>query len=250
MLTACAYSSGREVVVQMGHRGWCHSPPARPKYFVFLLSLSSLSVNIDSHPYVSSNQAETINRLLKKQSRPRGKRSALATADDRAPASRPNTGTGVAGTPADEDDESMEPAEMAVQELPTCWRWVSSTTKVAGAAEGGDAKKASNGEDVVMNGDGHDEGTLNTVAVEGRKMVLSFSVPVSILPSPPEAIALDAASAGMDVDGASSQSTRPKTKTNSLCDVDGCGKGRKYRLVKDWERGACGMEHLKALEVS
>lgn len=101
--------------------------------------------------------------------------------------------------------------------------------------EGGKAK----GEDVVMNGDGQDECAPKTVAVEGRKMVLSFSVPVSILPPP-----------GMDVDGASSHPTRPKLAKASLCDVDGCGKGRKYRLVKDWERGACGMEHLKALEVS
>lgn len=101
-----------------------------------------------------------------------------------------------------------------------------------------------------MNGDGQDEGGTRTKVVEDRKMVLSFSVPISILPPPPEAIALNAASASMDVDDTSSQSTRPKTNTTSLCDVDGCGKGRKYRLVKDWERGACGMEHLKALEVS
>ncbi len=33
-----------------------------------------------------------------------------------------------------------------------------------------------------------------------------------------------------------------------VCDVEGCAERRKYRLVKDWARGACGMAHLKVLE--
>ncbi|KAJ4481062.1 hypothetical protein J3R30DRAFT_2397787 [Lentinula aciculospora] len=33
-----------------------------------------------------------------------------------------------------------------------------------------------------------------------------------------------------------------------LCAVSGCGVPRKYRLVKDWKIGACGMAHLKVLE--
>lgn len=39
-----------------------------------------------------------------------------------------------------------------------------------------------------------------------------------------------------------------------LCNVDGCGRERKYRVVagskKDWEEGwgGCGMEHLKVVQ--
>jgi len=32
------------------------------------------------------------------------------------------------------------------------------------------------------------------------------------------------------------------------CAVEGCGKGRKYRLVGDFGTGACGISHLKLLE--
>ncbi|KAJ4484360.1 hypothetical protein C8J55DRAFT_41293 [Lentinula edodes] len=34
----------------------------------------------------------------------------------------------------------------------------------------------------------------------------------------------------------------------AICAVSGCGDPRKYRLVKDWKIGACGMAHLKVLE--
>lgn len=133
----------------------------------------------------------------------------------------------------------MEPAEVVVQEVPTCWRWVSSTTMRPGGS-----KAVGTGEDVAM--EGESAGAVKPAVIEDKKMVLSFSVPASILPPPPEAVALD----GMDVDVKQEAShSRPKTNASSLCDVDGCGKGRKYRLVKNWERGACGMEHLRVLEV-
>lgn len=35
-----------------------------------------------------------------------------------------------------------------------------------------------------------------------------------------------------------------------MCDVPGCGEKRKYRSVKDFERGGCCIEHLKAVEAS
>lgn len=38
----------------------------------------------------------------------------------------------------------------------------------------------------------------------------------------------------------------PKEKPR--CDVPGCIEVRKYRLVRDWVRGACGLTHLKVLE--
>lgn len=51
-MSACVYSSGREVhVVQVGHRGWCHSPPARPNIQILLSSycLSHPSQSILTH---------------------------------------------------------------------------------------------------------------------------------------------------------------------------------------------------------
>lgn len=201
-------------------------------------------------------QAETINRLLKKQSRPRGKRNALATADDRTPTSRPNTG--VAGTPED-DDESAEPSEPVVQEPPTYWRWIS-TTKLnstnGGANVAGSKSADAEGDDNKMAVDEEPEG--ESIKAE-KTMTLSFSVPVSMLPPPSKAEGHDHAVTDMDVDGTpaalvktkakTTPPSRPPTNGNSLCDVEGCGQTRKYRLVKDWTRGACGMEHLKALQV-
>jgi Ino eighty subunit 2 len=62
---------------------------------------------------------------------------------------------------------------------------------------------------------------------ESTSMVLSFSVPPSeVIPAPePEA-----------------------PKIPDTCAMDGCRQPRKYRLVRDWTIGACGMPHLKALE--
>lgn len=148
-------------------------------------------------------QAETINRLLKRQSRGRGRgRNALSTAEDRSTA-------GAGGGDADAED-GVEDGGTATPILPTMYRWTS-TTK-APAAEG-----------------------------EEPRMVLSFSVPVSALPPARE----DAAqpSEAMDVD---SKPVAPQSVP--YCDVQGCDSVRRYRLVKDSARGACGMEHLKVLE--
>lgn len=65
-------------------------------------------------------------------------------------------------------------------------------------------------------------------------MTLSFSVPPAALPTPPPE--------------SSPESEVLKPKGPSNCAVEGCGQPRKYRLVKDWTIGACGMAHLKVLE--
>lgn len=158
------------------------------------------------------HQAETINRLLKKQSRPRNKRNALATADDRTPA----THTGAA-TPNDGDDEDgMDVAAQVYDEvIPTSYRWIS-TSRTSSATS--DAAVLADAE---------------------RKMAITFSVPIAVLPPTPSEGEL----AKMDVDD---PPKRPRG--TPTCDVEGCTSHRKYRLVKDWERGACGMDHLKFLE--
>lgn len=149
-------------------------------------------------------QAETINRLLKKQSKSKNKRNVLSTADDRTPVSATPAVVQSArdGSEAPEG-EVFEPVEL----IPTMYRWISTTKPLPG-----DVEPAS-------------------WEADGR-MKLTFSVPVSILPqgtTPPSEIQVP-----------------PVEKP--MCDVSGCTQARKYRLVKDWLKGACGMEHLKMLE--
>ncbi|KAI0348652.1 hypothetical protein BDW22DRAFT_1437741 [Trametopsis cervina] len=162
-----------------------------------------------SEKKLEDEKAETINRLLKKQSRPRGKRNALATAEDRP-------------TPIALDAEGEEGLEEgpAIPILPTMYRWIS-TTKIPGGEAGTEPR-----------------------------MVMSFSVPVSVLPTPVTTPATELA-AGMDVDrllkSTPTSALRPPRPVQN-CDVDGCDAQRKYRLVKDFQRGACGIAHLKQLE--
>lgn len=37
----------------------------------------------------------------------------------------------------------------------------------------------------------------------------------------------------------------PQVPTPALCTIDGCGRPRKYRCVGAFERGGCGLEHLR-----
>jgi len=82
---------------------------------------------------------------------------------------------------------------------------------------------------------------------------LSFSVPVGILPSAPEH-----GGDGVVVDLSTLSPAAKKLKREAIsysapaspptCDVRNCREVRKYRLVSDWEKGACGMVHLKILQ--
>lgn len=149
-------------------------------------------------------QAETINRLLKKQSRARGKRNALSTAEDKPGPGEPTQGEG-------DEEEMVE----ALAPPPTMYRWVSSARPRPTA----DAEDDTPSE---------------------RVMTLSFSVPVSAIPQKlaEEAIA-------MEVDNGTNIATSSRRPN---CDVQGCTSLRKYRLVRDFRKGACGMSHLKLLE--
>jgi Ino eighty subunit 2 len=137
-----------------------------------------------------SLQAETINRLLKKQSKSKAKRSALSTAE----------------ASASEGEREVEQEEKEVI-LPTTWRWVSSTRPLV------------------------DPSTTSQEDAAQSKMRLTLGVPISVLSSTTPA----------------PQPPLPKEKPQ--CDVPGCTEIRKYRLVRDWVRGACGLTHLKVLEV-
>lgn len=142
-------------------------------------------------------QAETINRLLKKQSRSRGKRNVLSTAEDRPTPGASGSNHG--------GDVEMEESEEVAPPVPKMYRWISTSKMAAGTQ---DAPQAA--------------------------MALSFSVPIAALPH----------SRTSQETALPSSTLPPKPR----CDVEGCDAQRKYRLVKDWKKGACGMTHLKVLE--
>ena len=80
-------------------------------------------------------------------------------------------------------------------------------------------------------------------------MFLSFSVPASLLPD--QSAAPDVDDDGdikMETMEQQVQEKKARMTAPAVCVVDGCTAKRKYRLVRDWERGACGMDHLHILE--
>ncbi|GLB38880.1 putative PAPA-1-like conserved region [Lyophyllum shimeji] len=199
-----------------------------------------------SEKKLEDEKAETINRLLKKQSRPRNKRTTAQrdNMDDVAPpgslagtrsnstsAYNPTTkkkGAKKAAAAEEqgegEEEEAMDAAEESDEEellerevqIPTMYRWISSR---------------------------------RIPASEGEKpgepqMRITFSVPVSALPLPPASV--DVLPDAMQLD----QKPRHAITRPTECAAPGCGKPFRYRLVKDWTRGACGITCLKLLEAS
>jgi len=147
---------------------------------------------------------ETINRLLKKQSKSKNKRNVLSTADDRTPVSvTPAVVASTRDGSPPPDGDVQEPVEIT----PTMYRWISTTRPPV-------------------------EGMVTEPAE--MKMRLMFSVPVCALPPNIQAQVGDQVNAPVAM--------------KAICDVSGCGRDRKYRLVKEWQKGACGMDHLKLLE--
>jgi len=157
-------------------------------HFIHSLGISIVNPDI---------QAETINRLLKKQTRPRNKRGTAL--DDRSP--MPGIGRRIRvkvkddeGEGAEEGDEDEAMEVVQEETKPVMYRWTCSK-KVVG---------------------------------NSPSMVLSFSVP--------QAVALPI------------MFERPRPQGSDICAVEGCNQLRRYRLVRDWKIGACGMSHLKLLE--
>jgi Ino eighty subunit 2 len=169
---------------------------------------------------VSLIKAETINRLLKKKSGTRNRRNPLASAEDRTPATHTGNGTPAEGEV--DEDESGEAATAGagaaapvVEVIPTRYRWISTRRP-------------------------------SPEAPPEDKMFLSFSVPASLLPT------IHQSTTKVDADGDVKMEQelpeKPRSMAPAVCDVEGCSAKRKYRLVLDWERGACGMDHLHVLE--
>jgi Ino eighty subunit 2 len=95
------------------------------------------------------------------------------------------------------------------------WRWISSTR--APAEEGGE-----------------------------RTTTFALGVPPAVLPEDTEEGAPDTAAAL----ASAAREPAGHARESATCAVEGCASPRKYRLVRDWTMGACGMGHLKALESS
>ena len=147
------------------------------------------------------SQAETINRLLKKQTRPRGGRKGGQSTPRVDNASRVDS----AEEDADLDEASAPPPE---PEIPTMLRWISSS-------------KPPPPPDNSMDIEGR------TVVSVAPSMSFAFAIPPNLVYDPPPP---------------------PPPRAKAVCSVVNCNEVRKYRLVRDFERGACGLPHLKVLE--
>lgn len=185
---------------------------------------------ISSHAYTSL-EAETINRLLKKQSRPKNKRtnttdSPLPPSGSRTPKAKVKTGEeGGEEVEGDEDeDEVVEYVDPPEEVRPTTYRWVSSFREVPGQAE---------------------------CEAKQTQMTITFSVPESVfLPSEEDStITTRRSETAMEIDvhpDPEWERTRV-AKGPGICAIEGCGQPRKYRLPMDWTIGACGTDHLRLL---
>lgn len=71
-------------------------------------------------------------------------------------------------------------------------------------------------------------------ATADQKMTITLSVPITVNSRPIDAEAVTLIKAA--------------ERETAVCAVEGCTQSRKYRLVKDWTRGACGLEHMRILE--
>ena len=126
----------------------------------------------------------------------------------------------------DEDVAEGEKEEVREVRVPTMYRWISTSRVPVTQGDNG------NGEDVGEKEQGKGKGKGKEKEKEEKEMRISFSVPVSALPTstpPAETV------------------TKPLSRPTQ-CAVPGCGKPFKYRLVKDWTRGACGITCLKTLQ--
>ena len=76
-----------------------------------------------------------------------------------------------------------------------------------------------------------------------------LSVSVTELSMPNQSVALDAeGDVEMETTEEQEQEHKPRAMAPAVCAVEGCTAKSRYKLVRDWERGACGMDHLRVLE--
>ncbi|KAJ7023590.1 hypothetical protein C8F04DRAFT_1047916 [Mycena alexandri] len=171
---------------------------------------------------LEDEKAETINRLLKKQSRPKKQRTTAQAqvqvqSDGGEEGEEDGGGEDAAGGAGAQQNYGQKPM----------FRWVSSARR-AGAVAADDEKgkaKGADGMDVDLDLDQR----------------ITFSVPESFL--------LPQSSPAHTKTEEDAKPVSAMTPTPARCAVDGCGGARKYRAVgKAWGVGACGLGHLRVLE--
>ncbi|KAK7001741.1 PAPA-1 domain-containing protein [Favolaschia claudopus] len=171
-----------------------------------------------SEKKLQDEKAETINRLLKKQTRPRNKRSTAVSVPTPVEVPTPVAPSERAGSVGDGMEDVNMPDAERLGDAPTMYRWIStSRPRAFSSVENGESGKRE----------------------EEPAMSISFGVPVSVMTS----------AVGLQSPFLPPEDEKPKPKVPALCGVTGCGKDRRYRLVGgEWGVGACGMAHLKVLE--
>lgn len=153
----------------------------------------------------------------------------------------------------------MQEAEELVEEVqapppdPVTYRWISTTRSPW--LQNGEEGEAMQGVEAT--------GAVGTEQQQQqeKKMSIMFSVPNCVLyPHGRPKQEGEGEEAAVDEDAPAATVSSPTRSAAGTaaprfppaekprCAVPNCGKDRKYRLVKDWQIGACGMDHLKVLE--
>ncbi|KAJ7059538.1 hypothetical protein C8F01DRAFT_1370447 [Mycena amicta] len=174
---------------------------------------------------LEDEKLETINRLLKKQSKPKGKKGpALAPAPVTAAQSDEDIDMDRDAAAGEQDNADETPPTPLEPSLPM-YRWLSTSRPPAPPIL-----------PTPMDGDADAMQIDPPPPVSSPTMSILFCVPDALLPA---------------LSTASSAHTHPYASLKShatRCAVDGCSAERKYRAVgKEWGVGACGMVHLKLL---
>jgi Ino eighty subunit 2 len=206
-----------------------------------------------------NEQMETINRLLRKQSRPRNRRNVLASAEDRT--ENPSAVDSDA-----EDGSESRGAEPSMPPPPArTWRWVSTAVSVAtplvveepvaGSATVTVQEGAKNGDISMTDASAPSAPDQTSAEVPTNATLrLALGVPFCALGSelPAQADGGENGTPTVTLPDPTAQAraeeARVRERAGALCAVQGCGQARKYRLVADINRGACGMPHLKLLQ--
>ncbi|KAJ7061841.1 hypothetical protein C8F01DRAFT_1369287 [Mycena amicta] len=199
-------------------------------------AVDSKDVALDSLPAVPSTRKrgtsplhhhlklETINRLLKKQSKPKGKRGPALAAVTAAQSDEDIDMDRDAA--AGEQDNADETPPTPLEPTLPMYRWLSTSRPPAPPIL-----------PTPMDGDADTMQIDAPPLVSSPTMSILFCVPDTLLS------ALPTASSAHPHLHASLKFQVPRQ-----CAVDGCSAERKYRAVgKEWDVGACGMVHLKLL---
>jgi Ino eighty subunit 2 len=140
------------------------------------------------------------------------------------------------------DDASDERVEAAPPPPPRTWRWVS-TSRTGVEVDTAEATPAVADPDVPMA-----DATAPAAAASERTMHIVFGVPLVALGG--GGVEGTPVGAFDPAERAKAEQARCAAARGAVCAVSGCERARKYRLVRDFARGACGVEHLKVLEAA